>query len=76
MIRSKEDKPKSRIEIDLTGPNGNAFALIHFAGQLGLRLGYSPQRIAAIRKVMMMGDYEGLVRVFDREFGHFVTLWR
>ena len=76
MIRSKEDKPKSRIEIDLTGPNGNAFALMHFTGQLGLRLGYSPQRIAAIRKVMMMGDYEGLVKVFDREFGHFVTFWR
>lgn len=76
MIRSKEEMLHRGIEIDLTGPDGNAFALMKHAQSLGQRLGYSPDRIVAIRKVMMMGDYEGLVRVFDREFGHFVTLWR
>ena len=76
MILSKEDKPKSSIEIDLTGPDGNAFALMKWAELLGNQLGYSRDRITAIRKVMMMGDYEGLVKVFDKEFGHFVTLWR
>ena len=76
MIRSKEDKPVRSIEIDLTGPEGNAFMLMQCATELGLKLGYSPQRVTAIRKVMMMGDYEGLVKVFDREFGHIVTLWR
>jgi hypothetical protein len=76
LILSKEDKPKSRIEIDLTGPEGNAFVLMAYANTIGRQLGYSRQRITAIRKVMMMGDYEGLVKVFDKEFGHFVTLWR
>ena len=76
MIRSREEKPVRSIEIDLTGAEGNAFALMQYATKLGLKLGYSPQRVAAIRKVMMMGDYEGLVKVFDREFGHIVTLWK
>jgi hypothetical protein len=25
---------------------------------------------------MMKGDYEHLVKVFDKHFGHFVTLYR
>jgi hypothetical protein len=25
---------------------------------------------------MMKGDYENLVNVFDKHFGHFVTLYR
>ena len=76
MILRKKNKPKTRIDLDLTGPDGNAFVLIKWAEVLGYQLGYSRQRVAAIRKVMMMGDYEGLVKVFDKEFGHIVTLWR
>ena len=76
MIRSREEKPIRGIEIDLRGPDGNAFALMKHVVRLGRMLGYSQQRITAIQEVMMMGDYEGLLRVFDREFGHIVTLWR
>ena len=77
MIRSKADKPRQqKLELDLTGPDGNAFALMGYVETIGRRLGYSRQRITAIRKVMMMGDYEGLVKVFDREFGEHVVLWR
>jgi hypothetical protein len=76
MIRSREEKPIRGIEIDLNGPDGNAFALIKHVSQLGRMLNYSQQRITAIQEVMMMGDYEGLLKVFDREFGHIVTLWR
>lgn len=76
MIRSRTERPPSPIELDLSGPDGNAFALMKHAETLGRKLGYSQERITAIRKVMMMGDYEGLIKVFDREFGHFVTLWR
>ena len=67
MIRPKEEKPIASIEIDLTGPDGNAFALMNHTETLGRQLGYSQARITAIRRVMMMGDYEGLVKVFDRE---------
>jgi len=77
MIKNIKDKPlKKQIELDLTGPDGNAFVLMKWAEVLGYQLGYSRGRVAAIRKVMMMGDYDGLVKVFDREFGDFVTLWR
>ena len=76
MICSKDEMPYRAIEIDLTGPEGNAHVLMAYVRTLGRQLGYSKERIAAICKVMMMGDYEGLVKVFDREFGHFVTLWR
>ena len=76
MIRSREEKLIRGIEIDLNGPGGNAFSLMKQTEVLGRKLGYSEQRITAIRKVMMMGDYDGLVKVFDREFGHIVTLWK
>jgi|TARA_R110000851_G_scaffold312990_1_gene474418 hypothetical protein len=76
VIRAREEKPIRGIEIDLNGPEGNAFSLLKQVEVLGRNFGYSQQRITAIRKVMMMGDYDGLVSVFDREFGHIVTIWR
>ena len=76
MIRSRSEKPPSRPEIDLSGPDGNAFVLMKYVQVFGRQLGYSEQRIAAIRKVMMMGDYECLVNTFDREFGDHVIIWR
>ena len=66
-------KKTSRIEIDLTGPEGNAFVLIGKAGQLAKQLGLDGK---AIQSEMMEGDYENLVKVFDNHFGHFVTLYR
>ena len=71
MIKSKIEK--SGIEIDLTGPDGNAFVLIGTAGNLAKQLGLDAK---AIRTEMMAGDYENLVNVFDKHFGHFVTLYR
>ena len=76
MIRDRSEKPPSKIEIDLSGPEGNAFVLMKYAETLGKKLGYSSERIAAIRKVMMMSNYDGLVKTFDRQFGHIVTIWR
>jgi hypothetical protein len=71
MIKSK--KQKSGIEIDLTGPDGNAFVLIGKASNLAKQLGLDKD---AIKKEMMSGDYEHLVSVFDKHFGEFVTLYR
>jgi hypothetical protein len=71
MIKSK--KQKLGIEIDLTGPDGNAFVLIGTAGNLAKQLGLDAK---AIREEMMKGDYENLVNVFDTHFGNFVTLYR
>ena len=70
MIKSKK---QTGIEIDLTGPDGNAFVLIGKAGNLAKQLGLNG---AEIKAEMMKGDYENLVNVFDKHFGHFVTLYR
>ena len=71
MIKSKEQK--LGIEIDLTGPDGNAFVLIGKAGSLARQLGLDGK---VIQSEMMKGDYEHLVNTFDKHFGNFVTLYR
>jgi hypothetical protein len=71
MIKSK--KQKLGIEIDLTGPDGNAFVLIGTAGNLAKQLGLDGK---SIRTEMMAGNYENLINVFDKHFGNFVTLYR
>ena len=71
MIKSK--KQSLGISIDLTGPDGNAFVLIGTATKLAKQLGLDGK---AIQAEMMKGDYEHLVKVFDKHFGHFVTLYR
>ena len=66
--------PKTRgIEIDLTGPQGNAFFLLGTAKNLAKKLGLNGNEIT---KEMMSGDYEHLLEVFDENFGMFVTLYR
>jgi hypothetical protein len=70
MIKSKK---QTGIEIDLTGPNGNAFFLLGTAGRLAKQLGLDSKNIQA---EMMAGNYEHLVNTFDNHFGEFVTLYR
>lgn len=67
-------KPQSReIEIDLTGPDGNAFYLLGQARRFAKQLGLDNDKI---QKEMTSGDYENLVQTFDKYFGNFVTLLR
>ena len=67
-------KPKTRgIEIDLTGPQGNAFFLLGTAKNLAKQLDLDGKQIM---DEMMSGDYENLLEVFDKNFGSFVTLYR
>lgn len=71
MIRKKQ--PQTEIVIDLTGPDGNAFALIGYAKSFAKQIGIEPQPII---EEMMSGDYENLLEVFDRNFGQWVILER
>jgi len=67
-------KPTHRgVEIDLDGPQGNAYYLLGTAKQLAMALSLDPEPIL---KEMQAGDYEHLVATFDRHFGDFVTLYR
>ena len=72
MIKNKEDK-RGPIEIDLTGPDGNAFVLLGYAKNFARQLDLD---FDIIREEMTSGDYENLLEVFDSHFGSFVTLYR
>ena len=72
MIRKKK-KHKGPIIIDLTGPDGNAYALMAYAKRFATQLGYDHKMIIG---KMTSGDYEHLLEVFDSYFGKFVILER
>ena len=73
MIKTKEKTLQTTIEIDLTGPNGNAFYILGVAQNLCKQFGIDHKPFI---KDMMNGDYEHLLEVFDNEFGSFVTMYR
>lgn len=64
------------IEIDLTGPQGNAFFLLGTARNLAKQLEFEKSDVESLLEEMRGGDYENLISVFDRNFGSFVTLYR
>ena len=70
MIRAKQERT-GPIVVDLTGPDGNAFALMGLASRLAKQLG-----IERPTAEMMSGDYENLLEVFDKNFGDYVILER
>ena len=74
-IKSIDDRP-SGIEIDLTGPEGNAFVLLSKAKSLAKQLKYSDEKVEELLAQMQSGDYNNLVDTFDSHFGSFVTLYR
>jgi hypothetical protein len=75
-IKKKSKMHKGKIQIDLTGPDGNAYVLLSLAEQLCRSLGYDYDRKERILDEMRLTDYEGLLYTFDREFGLLVDLYR
>lgn len=63
-------------QIDISGPAGNAFALIGNAQSIAKSFAMPKEDIQKITEEMMSGDYENLLEVFDREFGEVVDLVR
>lgn len=74
MILEKPQSPKM-LEIDLTGPDGNAYALMAYAKRFATQLGWKDKGAALINE-MMSGNYEHLLEVFDTAFGDYVILYR
>ena len=64
---------KGKIEIDLTGPEGNAYCLMGMAQKWANQLGKDADDII---KRMKESDYENLLKVFEAEFGDFVIMYR
>ena len=73
MIKSIQEKKNQTIEIDITGPDGNAFVLLGYAKSFCKDLGIDYTKV---QNEMTSSDYENLLKVFDKYFGHFVTLYR
>ena len=59
--------------IDLQGPQGNAFALMAYADDFLRQMGRRDE-FNAMRTEMMSGDYDNLIRIFEENFGEYVTL--
>jgi hypothetical protein len=80
MIKSIKDKRKDKLEIDLTGPDGNAFFLMGTARGLIKELnklrGNKYLDEDGIMADMMSGDYEHLLEVMEKHFGHIITMYR
>ena len=72
MIREKQPQNGPMV-IDLTGPDGNAYALMAIATKLASKLDLDSNKIIS---EMRSGDYENLIETFDNYFGDFVILER
>jgi hypothetical protein len=64
---------KSKIEIDLQGPEGNAFVLLGIARDLAIKLDLDWNYI---HTEMTSGDYENLIQVMDHYFGDIIVMYR
>ena len=76
MIKSHKELEHRKIEIDLNGPEGNAWYLIGLAGSLGKQLNMTSFRIKCIQDEMMLSNYEMTIQTFDKWFGDYVILYR
>ena len=66
-------QPRKQV-IDLTGPEGNAFYLLGLASKLSKQVGI--EHDGFIIDDMKSGDYEHLIKTFDKYFGDYITLYR
>ena len=72
-ILPKKSKEEKRIEIDLTGPDGNAFVLMGIARNLAKQLKLDGEMIT---KEMMLGNYEDLLQTMENYFGDYIIMYR
>ena len=60
--------------IDISGPDGNAFAIMGHYKYYARQLGHGDSYIRATQERMMSTDYENLLDIFEEELGNVVTL--
>jgi len=69
-------KPETQgIQIDLDGPQGNAFNILGIASKLGKQLGKTPDELKKIQEDMTSGDYRHLIEVFENHYGKYVVMY-
>lgn len=67
------NKSSRKLEIDLSGAGGNAYALLNQARIFSEELDMNTD---SILEDMQSDDYEHLIHVFDKHFGHVCDLIR
>jgi len=73
MIVNKSKKVAGKLELNLSGPEGNAFVLMGIAQSWAKRLGLDAKAVTAD---MMSGDYEHLLSVMEKHFGDHIIMYR
>ena len=68
-----KQKSHQKMEIDISGPRGNAYYLLGTARAFAKQLNLDEE---AILEEMQESDYENLITVFDKHFGDYVDLVR
>jgi len=63
------------MKVDISGPQGNTFALMCIATHIGKQLNRSEEEIEKINDKMLSGDYDNVIKVFHREYGSVVELY-
>lgn len=67
----KRKNRAGRIEIDIDGPEGNAYCLLGYAKQYAKQLEFDWEEI---KSKMTESDYNNLLLAFNEYFGDFVDL--
>lgn len=73
MIVEKAKNPKTFLEIDLTGPDGNVFNLIAIGRKMSGSIGVDKE---VFTTEMMSSDYENAINTFEKYFGDYVILYK
>ena len=72
----KNELPKrQRLQIDLDGPDGNAFVILGYTKSLCKSVGYNEQQAKKISAEMKESDYDHLLLVFLKYFDAYVDIW-
>jgi hypothetical protein len=73
-------KNPDKVHVDLSSPQGNAFALLGLAQSLGNRinklLGEQYYDIEEIKNDMKSGNYEHFIEVLEANFGEYIIMYR
>lgn len=73
-IHSRSNMPK-KVQIDLSGPDGNALALVAIAHNIGRQLGKDKDELDAIRKDMLSSNYDHVVATLEKHYGDFIDIY-
>lgn len=73
-IRSRSEMAR-KIQVDLKGPEGNAFDLMAIAENIGKSLKVPKEQRDAIQKDMMSSNYDHLVATLEKHYGDYIDIY-